>query len=137
MNDASSGQPDGDEDGYELGETNRTRCLQNVEVLEDVRDRHQSQGSEEPQSDPRPIEIYRHKGRWYRKVVHERIHLQHEPQLVTGGDKLRESYERRMCDLFVCFTCVIYLNHQLNKYYFSSESHFERFSQIQIKKNKE
>lgn len=99
MNDASSGQPDGDEDGYELGEANGARCLQNVEVLEDVRDRHQSQGSEEPQSDPRPIEIYRHEGRWYRKVVHERIHLQHEPQLVTGGDKLPKNRDGKQIQM--------------------------------------
>lgn len=88
MNDASSGEPDGDEYGDELGETNGARCLQNVEVLEDVGNRHQSQGSEESQPDPRPIEIDRDERRWYRKVVHERVHLQHEPQLVTGGDKL-------------------------------------------------
>lgn len=114
MNDASSGQPHGDEYGYELGESNGARCLQNVQVLEDVGHRHQSQGSQEPQSDPRPVQVNRHEGRWYRKVVHERVHLQHEPQLVTGGDKLTIPRQPTNPLLTFTLTFIPFLN-QLQK----------------------
>lgn len=48
MNDAGGRQPHGDEYGHELGEPYGARRFEDVEVLEDVGDRHQSQRTEEP-----------------------------------------------------------------------------------------
>ena len=50
MNNACSSQPDRDEDGYELSKADRGRSLQNVQVLQDVRDSHQAEGSQEPKT---------------------------------------------------------------------------------------
>ena len=41
MDDTSSGEPDGDEDGHQLGQSDRARCLKNVEILQDVRNGHE------------------------------------------------------------------------------------------------
>ena len=63
--------------------------LQDVQILEDVRHGHQSEGPEEPQSDPVPVEIDRDEGGRDGEVVHEGVELQHEPELVRGGDELK------------------------------------------------
>ena len=63
--------------------------LQDVQILEDVRHSHQSEGPKEPQSDPVPVEIDRDEGGRDGEVVHEGVELQHEPELVRGGDELK------------------------------------------------
>ena len=63
--------------------------------MKNVRNSHQSQSSEEPQSYPVPVEIDGDEGGGDGEVVHEGVELQHEPELVRGGDKLRDrEYER-------------------------------------------
>ena len=48
--DASAGQPHGDEDATQLREADGRSGPEHVEVLQDVRNRHQAQCSQEPQS---------------------------------------------------------------------------------------
>ena len=55
--------------------------LEDVEVLQDVRDGHQSEGAEEPQSDPGAVQVDRDEGGRDGEVVHEGVKLQHEPEL--------------------------------------------------------
>ena len=64
--------------------------LEDVEVLEDVGDRHQPQGAEEPQPDPVAVQVDRDEGGRDGEVVHEGEQLQHEPELVRGGYELRK-----------------------------------------------
>ena len=42
MNDSGSRQPDGDENGDELCQSDRTRRLEDVEILQNVRHRHEA-----------------------------------------------------------------------------------------------
>ena len=63
--------------------------------MKNVRNSHQPESSEEPQSNPVPVEIDGDEGGRDGEVVNEGIQLQHEPELVRGGDKLRDrEYER-------------------------------------------
>ena len=64
--------------------------FENVEILQDVRDGHQSQSSQEPQSYPGPVQVDGDKGGRDGEVVNEGIQLQHEPELVRGGDELKK-----------------------------------------------
>ena len=104
MNDPRRGQPDRDKDRDELGQsgtqtTNRVlsppsqpdagASLQNIEILEDVWDCHQPEGSQEPQTNPRPVQVYGDKWGGNGEVVNEGVELQHEPELVRGGDELK------------------------------------------------
>ena len=57
MNDASSCQPDRDEDGDQLREANAGRRLQDVEILQDVRHSHEPERSEETQALGREKEL--------------------------------------------------------------------------------
>ena len=82
-------EPDRDEEGEELGESDGGGGLEDVEVLEDVRDTHQSHGPQEPQPDPGAVQVDRDKGWRNSEVIHEGIKLQHEPELVRCGDKLK------------------------------------------------
>ena len=50
MDDSSGSQPDGDEDGDELGQPDGGRRLQDVQVLKDIRNCHQTEGSEKSQA---------------------------------------------------------------------------------------
>ena len=44
---------------------------------------------------PSPVQVDRDEGGGNGEVVHEGVELQHEPELVRGGDKLRDrEYER-------------------------------------------
>ena len=65
-------------------------CFENVEILQDIRDGHQSQSSEEPQSYPGPVQVDGDEGGRDGEVVNEGIQLQHEPELVRGGDELEK-----------------------------------------------
>ena len=57
VNDASSCQPDRDEDGDQLREANAGRRLQDVEILQDVRHSHEPERSEETQALGREKEL--------------------------------------------------------------------------------
>lgn len=50
MDKAGTGEPDADESGDELGETNTVGRLEYVEVLQYVRDGHQAKCTSEPQT---------------------------------------------------------------------------------------
>ena len=66
--------------------------------MKNVGNSHQSESSEEPQSDPIPVEIDGDEGGRDGEVVHEGIQLQHEPELVRGRNELKiiiSSIERR------------------------------------------
>ena len=56
--------------------------FKDVEVLQDVGDRHQPHGTKEPEADPCPVQVYGDKGGRDGEVVHKRVELQHEPDLV-------------------------------------------------------
>ena len=56
--------------------------FKDVEVLEDVGDRHEPHGTKEPEADPCPVQVDGDKGGWDGEVVHKRVELQHEPDLV-------------------------------------------------------
>ena len=45
--------------------------LEDVEVLEDVRDTHQSHGSQEPQPNPGAVQVDRDKGGRNSEVIHK------------------------------------------------------------------
>ena len=47
MNDSGCSQPYRNEDGDQLRQSDGTRCLKNVEVLQDIRHRHQSESTKE------------------------------------------------------------------------------------------
>jgi hypothetical protein len=57
MNDSGCCEPDGDEDGDELCESNGRRSFEDVEVLEDVGDGHEAESPQEPEPDPRPVQV--------------------------------------------------------------------------------
>ena len=59
--------------------------------MKNVRNSHQSQSSEEPQPYPIPVEIDGDKGGRDGEVVNKGIQLQHEPELVRGGNELKLS----------------------------------------------
>ena len=59
--------------------------------MKNVRNSHQPQSSEEPQTYPIPVEIDGDKGGRDGEVVNEGIQLQHEPELVRGGNELKKS----------------------------------------------
>ena len=63
--------------------------LEDVEILQDVRDTHQSHSSEEPQPYPGPVQVDGDKGGRDGEVVNEGIQLQHEVELVRGGNELK------------------------------------------------
>ena len=63
--------------------------LEDVEVLQDVRDTHQPHGSQEPQTDPGPVQVDGDEGGGNSEVVHEGVELQHEPELIRGRNKLK------------------------------------------------
>ena len=50
MNEASGCQPDADEDGTDLGEAYAVTGAEQAEVLQDVREGHQTQGAQETQT---------------------------------------------------------------------------------------
>jgi len=50
MYESSAGEPDADERGDELTEADAVGSLENVEILQDVRDSHQTQSASEPQT---------------------------------------------------------------------------------------
>ena len=82
-------QPDGHEEGDQLGQSDGGRRLENVEILQDIRDTHKSHGSEEPQPYPGPVQVDGDKGGRDGEVVNKGIQLQHEPELVRGGNELK------------------------------------------------
>ena len=67
--------------------------LQNIQILEYVWHCHQPEGSQEPQTDPGPVQVYGDKWGRNGEVVNEGVELQHEPELVRGGDELK--YKQR------------------------------------------
>ena len=62
--------------------------------MKNVRNSHQPQSSEEPQSYPIPVEIDGDKGGRDGEVVNKGIQLQHEPELVRSGNELNKSMRR-------------------------------------------
>ena len=50
MDESSAGEPDADERGDELTEPDAVGCLEHVEILQHVRDSHETQSSREPQT---------------------------------------------------------------------------------------
>ena len=50
MNDTGGRKPDRNEDGHQLGQTNGTGCFENVEILQDVRNRHEPESTQKPQT---------------------------------------------------------------------------------------
>ena len=62
--------------------------------MKNVRNSHQPESSEEPQPYPIPVEIDGDKGGRDGEVVNEGIQLQHEPELVRGGNELKKSMRR-------------------------------------------
>ena len=64
--------------------------LENVEILQDVGNTHQSHRSQEPQAYPGPVQVDGDEGGRDGEVVHEGIQLQHEPELVRGCDELKK-----------------------------------------------
>ena len=61
VNHPGAREPDRDEQGEELGQSDGGRGLEDVEVLEDVRDAHQPHRSQEPQTDPGTVQVDRDK----------------------------------------------------------------------------
>lgn len=49
MDDPGGREPDGDEHGDELRQPDGRRRLEDVQVLQDVRHRHEAEGAEEPE----------------------------------------------------------------------------------------
>ena len=90
MNNSSTSEPDRHEERDELGESDGGGRLENVEILQDIRHTHQSHSSEEPQSYPGPVQVDGDEGGRDGEVVNEGIQLQHEPELVRGGDELEK-----------------------------------------------
>ena len=64
-------------------------CFQYIEILEDIRNCHQSESPQEPESDPCPVQVDGDEGGRDGEVVNEGIQLQHEPELVRGGNELK------------------------------------------------
>ena len=89
VNNPSPSKPDRDEERDQLGQSDGGRSFENVEILQDVGNTHQSHRSQEPQSYPGPVQVDGDKGWRDGEVVNEGIHLQHEPELVRGGDELK------------------------------------------------
>ena len=89
MHHPSPREPDRDEEGEELGQSDGGGRLEDVEVLEDVGNTHQPHGSQEPQAYPGPVKVDGDKGGGNGEVIHKGVKLQHEPELVRGSDKLR------------------------------------------------
>ena len=56
--------------------------LEDVEVLEDVGDRHEPHGTQESEADPGPVQVDGDKGGWDGEVVDKGVELQHEEDLV-------------------------------------------------------
>lgn len=54
-------------------------------------------------TEPAPVQVHRHKHRRNREEVHHGVHLQPEPQLVIGSDKLQKL---RVKDEMQCFVYV-------------------------------
>jgi len=50
VHEAGAGEPDADERGDELTEPDAVRSLENVEILQNVGDRHQAKSSRKPQT---------------------------------------------------------------------------------------
>ena len=69
---------------------NGSGSLEDVEVLEDVGDRHESHGTQESEANPGPVQVDGDKGGWDGEVVHKGVELQHEPDLVRSRNKLRK-----------------------------------------------
>ena len=75
--------------GWEFSSTFKSPCflpdagagLEDVEVLQDVRDGHQPECAEEPQPDPGAVQVDRDEGGRDGEVVHEGVKLQHKPEL--------------------------------------------------------
>ena len=63
--------------------------------MKNVRNSHQPESSEEPQSNPVPVEIDGDEGGRDGEVVNEGIQLQHEPELVRGRDELKKTKCKR------------------------------------------
>ena len=82
-------EPDRDEEGEELGQSDGGGGLEDVEVLEDVGNTHQPHGSQEPQAYPGAVKVDGDKGGGNGEVIHKGVELQHEPELVRGSDKLK------------------------------------------------
>ena len=89
MNDPRRSQPNWDENGNELCQPDGGGGLENVEILEDVRHRHESERPEESEADPGAIQVDGHERRRDGEVVHEGVQLKHEPEFVTGRDELQ------------------------------------------------
>lgn len=49
MDDPGRREPDGDEDGDQLGQSDGGRRLEDVQVLENVRNSHKAEGTEKPE----------------------------------------------------------------------------------------
>ena len=69
--------------------------------MKNVRNSHQSQSSEEPQSYPVPVEIDGDKGGRDGEVVNEGIQLQHEPELVGGSNELKTKQSDETVDVYL------------------------------------
>ena len=70
--------------------------------MKNVRNSHQPESSEEPQSNPVPVEIDGDKGGRDGEVVNEGIQLQHEPELVRGRDELKKAMRVLSVDVSDC-----------------------------------
>ena len=106
MNNASASKPDRHKEGEELSQPEmnkvKSKCwenyhvpdgsggLEDVEVLEDVWDRHQPHGTQESEANPGPVQVDGDKGGWDCEVVHKGVELQHEPDLVWSRNELRK-----------------------------------------------
>ena len=107
MNNASSSQPDRHKQRNELRQPegkivcvlklvfkpNWSGCLENIEVLQNVRYSHQPHGTKEPKPNPGPVQVDGDEGGGDGEVVHEGVELQHEPELVRGRDEADEEVD--------------------------------------------
>ena len=90
MHHPSPREPDRDKEGEELGQSDGGGGLEDVEVLEDVRDTHEPHGSQEPQAYPGAVKVDGDKGGGNGEVVHKGVEFQHEPKLVRGSNELHK-----------------------------------------------
>ena len=65
-------------------------CLQNVEILQNVRKRVESQDSQTSQANPDSPEDQGHKGGRNGEEINKRVKLEHEDKFVIGGDEPHE-----------------------------------------------
>ena len=68
----------------------RSRCLQYVEILQNVGERVESEDSEAAQTNPDPAKNERDEGGRNCEEVNEGVEMEHEDQFVVGRDESHE-----------------------------------------------